>query len=185
MLPPFRDSNLTRLLKSMFLENGKAVILITLDPSAKYLEESMNSVRFARFARKVKTSIVKKDSTDGMSLPASIGTDAVKSVQTLKEEIDHLKYKLDQRRGQFVSRKGPDPVRFNAQLMRENERLKLLWDGNSVNNLMQENAHLKKEIERLKAIPVTEVKSQGLYTTTKYEEIDSTGSGVDWYVQLT
>jgi hypothetical protein len=179
MLPPFRDSNLTRLLKSMFLENGKAVILITLDPSAKCLEESMNSVRFAKFARKVKTSVIKKDPSnliDERSLPVTIGT--VKSVVSLKQEIDSLKHKLKQKQLGCIRSGPPDPIRFNAQLMRENERLRLLCDDRKINEIVHENSLLKKKLEQLMHSD-RQAREQSSGGQLKSEEVDSTGSGFD------
>lgn len=53
-LPPFRESALTRLLKSSFLASSHAVLIVGLKAEPESLEETMNTIRFSKLAKKVR-----------------------------------------------------------------------------------------------------------------------------------
>lgn len=51
---PFRESKLTRLLKHSFGGNCKTVLIVTIGPCVKYLDESVSSLNFGMRAMRVK-----------------------------------------------------------------------------------------------------------------------------------
>ena len=53
---PYRDSKLTRLLQESLGGNYKTSLIITCSPSSKSLEETLNTLKFAQRAKKIKTS---------------------------------------------------------------------------------------------------------------------------------
>lgn len=64
-LPPFRESLLTRLLKTSFLSNSHSMIIIGLNISVQTLDESVNTLRFAKLAKRVKTKIMRSSISHG------------------------------------------------------------------------------------------------------------------------
>ena len=53
---PYRDSKLTRLLQESLGGNYKTSLIITCSPHSKNIEETINTLKFAQRAKKVKTS---------------------------------------------------------------------------------------------------------------------------------
>merc|ERR1712190_655444 len=54
---PYRDSKLTRVLRSSLGGNAVTMLLVTIHPSLQFLEQSMTSLRFASKARCVENIV--------------------------------------------------------------------------------------------------------------------------------
>jgi hypothetical protein len=173
MLPPFRDSALTRILKTIFLGNNKAIIIVNLNPSIDCLDESLNTIRFARYAKRVKTKVIRKD---------NISTISVEAGKTAKFSNDKLK--IFKGKAAF-SNKVCSPLRVlktestskDFRASREREIMKLNYDNRLMKEVIDENNRLKKEIQLLVDRQTQSLK--GNSATGGTEEIDSTHSGID------
>ena len=53
---PYRDSKLTRLLQESLGGNYKTALIITCSPSSRNIEETINTLKFAQRAKKIKTT---------------------------------------------------------------------------------------------------------------------------------
>lgn len=84
MLPPYRDSNLTRILQSALGGNSKTVMICALSPADINYEETLSTLRYADRAKKIQNKAVINESEQD------------KMVRLLKEENHDLKKKLDQ-----------------------------------------------------------------------------------------
>lgn len=173
MLPPFRDSALTRILKSIFLSNNKATIIVTLDPSIDCAEESLNTIRFARYARRVKTKVIRKDNL------SPNGPDKGYSSQSFQGKSCSFKGKL------AFSQHVASPVRvlrteFTAKDLhasRERELMKANHDRKLLKEVIQENSRLKQEIQLL--VEKQTKSLQGKSVSGANDEVDSTNSGME------
>jgi Kinesin motor domain len=172
MLPPFRDSALTRILKSIFLQNGKAIILVNINPASDCTDESMNTIRFAKYARHVKTMTVRKENYRP-------GSPEAKSSSHFKEEILNLKQKLAlQTRLKSPLRVfSKDKLHLDVRSNREREQQQWQIEGEQMKRIMKENDKLKEEIQRLVQKQVHSM--GGRSHAGKNDEIDSTNSGLE------
>lgn len=173
MLPPFRESALTRILKSMFLNNNKATIIVNLDPTAECIDESVNSIRFARYAKRVKTKITRREYhlSDSMAYK--------RSAYNLKEDNKGLKGRMQQ----------SAPLRSTMRILRSEVKGKNLWatreremmhfeyDQRMLKDVMEENIRLKREIKLLVERQSRPQKSS--FMAGFNEEADSTKSEYD------
>lgn len=173
MLPPFRDSALTRILKTIFLGNNKAIIVVTLNPSLDCLDETLNSIRFARYAKRVKTKVIRKDNLSTVSVEAG-------------KKGDKFNDKLKCFNGKIAfSNKVCSPLRVlkteatskDFRASREREIMKLNYDNRLLKEVIDENTRLKKEIQVLVDRQTQSLKGNSVTGGT--EEIDSTHSGID------
>lgn len=156
MLAPFRDSFLTRVLKPAFLGTGKTYVLITLNPIEKYLAESVNTIRFARYARKVKTKFLRKDD-HGLSNRCNF------SSHSPGPNPANFRKVIDMKSKQRVSL--ANLFEMNSKLTRENIDLKNHYKKALVNEVIEENNTLKKEIELLKKIRVKQAFTETVQDT--------------------
>eukprot|EP00388_Colpodella_angusta_P000028 GDKJ01000089.1.p1 GENE.GDKJ01000089.1~~GDKJ01000089.1.p1 ORF type:complete len:1113 (-),score=274.05 GDKJ01000089.1:137-3475(-) len=81
---PFRNSKLTHLLSDALAGNTKTVMVAAISPAASNFDESLSTLRFARMCKSVVTSAKRNEETDE------------KMVGALKEEINRLRFLLDQ-----------------------------------------------------------------------------------------
>lgn len=105
-LPPFRESALTRLLKSSFLASSHAVLIIGLKPESDSLEETMNTIRFSKLAKKVrirteKQSPVRQSKVLEQEHASNTGN---LLLSTILEENIQLKKELSRLRFKFSSK---------------------------------------------------------------------------------
>ncbi|EAS02983.2 kinesin motor catalytic domain protein (macronuclear) [Tetrahymena thermophila SB210] len=87
---PYRDSKLTRLLKESLGGNTKSIMVACISPSSLCYEETINTLKYAVRARKIKKSVTKNEQemTEHVSQYKSI-------VNGLRQEIINLKTQLD------------------------------------------------------------------------------------------
>lgn len=83
MLPPYRDSVLTRILQSALGGNSKTVMICALSPADINYEETLSTLRYADRAKKIQNKAIINESEND------------KLVRLLKEENQDLKKRLD------------------------------------------------------------------------------------------
>ena len=83
LIIPYRESKLTRVLKSSLKSNTKVVIICNISPSSEALEETISTLEFAKRAKKVK-QIVAKNETTGIQM----------IIVKYENEINELQHKL-------------------------------------------------------------------------------------------
>lgn len=105
MLPPYRDSALTRILQSALGGNSKTVMICAASPADINYEETLSTLRYADRAKKIQNKAVINES------------DHDKMVRLLKEENMELKKKLDQVLGS---------ISMNGGSIKEEDKVKAL-----------------------------------------------------------
>ena len=84
VLPPYRDSALTRILQNALGGNSKTVMICALSPASINYEETLSTLRYADRAKKIQNKAVVNESEHD------------KVVRLLKEENDELKRKIEE-----------------------------------------------------------------------------------------
>lgn len=113
---PYRDSKLTRVLRSSLGGDARTLLLVTVHPAASFAEQSLTSLRFATKARSVDNYI------PGAAPEAPVGTsDAQRTIEVLQDKLR----RLEERRGvapgvagayRRKERKGPDADLLQKEL---------------------------------------------------------------------
>ena len=83
MLPPYRDSALTRILQNALGGNSKTVMICSLSPASINYEETLSTLRYADRAKKIQNKAVINESEHD------------KMVRLLKEENVNLKQMIE------------------------------------------------------------------------------------------
>ena len=84
VLPPYRDSALTRILQNALGGNSKTVMICALSPARINYEETLSTLRYADRAKKIQNKAVVNESEHD------------KTVRLLKEENNELKKKIEE-----------------------------------------------------------------------------------------
>ena len=84
VLPPYRDSALTRILQNALGGNSKTVMICALSPASINYEETLSTLRYADRAKKIQNKAVINESEHD------------KTVRLLKEENNELKKKIEE-----------------------------------------------------------------------------------------
>jgi hypothetical protein len=80
---PYRNSSLTRLLQNALGGNSKTYMICAIRPGAKYFDETVNTLRYADRAKKIKNSAVVNENPQD------------KLIRELKAENEKLKTNMD------------------------------------------------------------------------------------------
>ena len=136
---PYRESKLTRILQDSLAVNTRTILIATISPATVYIEETINTLKFADRAKQVMVKVRKNE--------ISATNDML--VAKLQREIQHLKSLLS------LNRKGglQDISQQLLQLKEENERLKRITKNltiEEVESLKQENKKLRIELQNMK-----------------------------------
>ena len=83
---PYRDSKLTRLLKFSLGGNCKTVMIVCVSPSSKHYDETLNTLKYADRAKKIKTKIIRNEH----NLDRHVGS-YLKMITEQKAEIEELR----------------------------------------------------------------------------------------------
>ncbi|GAQ93036.1 hypothetical protein KFL_012640010 [Klebsormidium nitens] len=89
---PYRDSKLTRLLQSSLSGHGRISLICTITPASGALEETHNTVKFARRAKHVEIALEKHKIMDERSL-----------IKKYQREINELRQELESLRASMAS----------------------------------------------------------------------------------
>jgi hypothetical protein len=136
---PYRESKLTRILQDSLAVNTRTILIATVSPASNYVEETINTLKFADRAKQVMVKIKKNE--------ISATNDLL--VAKLQREIQHLKSLLS------LNRKGglEDMSQQLLALKEENERLKKITKNLTVEEvevLKQENKKLRIELQNVR-----------------------------------
>ena len=137
VLPPYRDSALTRILQNALGGNSKTVMICALSPASINYEETLSTLRYADRAKKIQNKAVINESEHD------------KTVRLLKEENDDLKKKIEalmKKVGDGVSLDDDDEKAFK-ELKAQYEETKKLCDSMSktFNERLEEAKKANKE----------------------------------------
>ena len=183
---PFRDSILTWLLKESLSGNSKTYMIATCCDSSKYLNETLNTLRYAYSAKQIELVVkVNEDPND-------------KIIRELKNEIKVLKEKLQQKRLSGISTNTPevkklkDEIEQRKKLMVEKEKswvkkleesnLLLIGQTKTIEETKKELEESKKEITRLKSTS-TAISLQEYYDN-KIKELQNSMVSIVQYEEL-
>jgi len=136
---PYRESKLTRLLQDSLGGNTKTCLIATLSPILEYVDESINTLKFAERAKHIVTEVKAN----------KIEAQDAELVQKLQKEIKYLKAILN------IRRKGTSAINqvHNKLLIlqEENDRLRNAhFSVSEVERLMEENRNMKMELQHIK-----------------------------------
>lgn len=173
---PYRESKLTRLLQDSLAVNTRTILIATISPASVYIEETLNTLKFADRAKQVMV-VVKKN---------EISATNDQLVAKLQREIQHLKSLLS------LNKKGglQDISQQLLALKEENERLKKITKNltiEEVENLKQENKKLRLELQSIKekgentddSFFVTEARSSSSVKSAKIPDAREVLSSID------
>ena len=138
VLPPYRDSALTRILQNALGGNSKTVMICALSPASINYEETLSTLRYADRAKKIQNKAVINESEHD------------KTVRLLKEENDDLKKKIEalmKKVGLGETLNDDDQKAFN-DLKAQYEETKKLCDSMSktFNERLEEAKKTTKEL---------------------------------------
>lgn len=136
---PYRESKLTRILQDSLGVNTRTILIATVSPASNYIEETINTLKFADRAKQVLVNIRKNE--------ISATNDLL--VSKLQKEVQHLRSVLS------LNRKGglEDLSQQMLALKEENERLKQITKNltiEEVETLKQENKKLRLELQSIR-----------------------------------
>lgn len=83
---PYRDSKLTRLLKFSLGGNCKTVMIVCVSPSSSHYDETLNTLKYADRAKKIKTKVVRNEH----NLDRHVGS-YLKMITEQRAEIEELR----------------------------------------------------------------------------------------------
>lgn len=81
---PYRDSNLTRILKNALGGNSKTYMICAIRPGAKFFDETVNTLRYADRVKQIKNKATINENQQD------------KLIRELKEENDRLRRQLEE-----------------------------------------------------------------------------------------
>ena len=136
---PYRESKLTRLLQDSLGVTTRTILIATISPARNYVDESINTLKFADRAKQVMVRVTKNE--------ISATNDSL--VTRLQREIQHLRSLLS------ISKKGnmQEISKELLALKEENERLKKITKSLTVEEveiLKQENKKLRIELQNIR-----------------------------------
>jgi kinesin family protein 18/19 len=86
---PYRDSKLTRMLKDSLGGNCKTVMIVTISPSSKQFEETVNTLKYANRAKNIKTKPIENKKLVELHI-----AEYKNIIHELRNEVEDLKSKL-------------------------------------------------------------------------------------------
>ena len=118
MLPPYRDSSLTRILQNALGGNSKTIMICAISPASVNYEESLSTLRYADRAKKIQNKAVINESEHD------------KMVRLLKEENNNLKKLLEELQKNILGQKND---------INENKAYKELKEQYEANELVMQD----------------------------------------------
>ncbi|XP_053686721.1 kinesin-like protein KIF18A [Sabethes cyaneus] len=102
---PYRDSNLTRILKDSLGGNCQTLMIANVSPSSLTYEDTYNTLKYASRAKKIRTTL--KQNIVPSNVPKEF---LIKKVNEQAAEIERLKAKLKELEDQKAAAAAPVPV---------------------------------------------------------------------------
>lgn len=147
---PFRDSKLTRLLKDSLGGNSRTMMIATISPCGSDYEDSLNTLKYASRAKRIKTKTEKNIVQNGNTV-----ADYTKILEMLKKENSELKKTL-------VEADKTPPIEKNPDVSNQQQNLVKLFEE-------QVNQHFIDEREQRKKIIAVEESIFNIETQAKKE----------------
>ncbi len=104
---PYRDSNLTRILKDSLGGNCQTLMIANISPSSLTYEDTYNTLKYASRAKKIKTTV--KQNMIQSNMPKEY---LLKRCNSQSEEIERLKARIKQLESQLEEEKQKTAVPF-------------------------------------------------------------------------
>lgn len=92
---PYRDSKLTRILKDSLGGNAKTVLIACVFPTLQHIDETINTLKYASIAKKIK-NMVKKNISNNIEEDKANEEFYISIVDKLKSYIEQLKAEINQ-----------------------------------------------------------------------------------------
>ena len=144
---PYKDSQLTYLLKDSIGGNSKTILIANISPNLENFDETYNTILFALRANKIESKIITNKLIDDTLLNENV--DNVK-MNKLNNEVKELRNLLEIR----TKRGTLKPIQEEyLKLKEENLELRNYVNNindNNISKIILENQQLKKEIKQLK-----------------------------------
>ncbi|KAJ2949321.1 hypothetical protein O0L34_g6274 [Tuta absoluta] len=141
---PYRDSKLTKLLADSLAGNGVTLMIACIAPTRSNLSETINTLRYAARAKKIKTKpIVKMDARDALILSLK------REVEALQAENQHLRTALHMQTDLNIDTYNPrkhTPTQVPANKLHQLPQSELV---ELVQLHMEENSALRRENSEL------------------------------------
>ena len=162
---PWRDSKLTRILKEPLSGNSKIVMIANISPSLMVIDDTFNTLNFAKKIKLVKINAQK-----------NIGNQAIRIdkfdfvIQDLKNQINMVKNEIKQQE--------MDSSIVNNEEKNEYEDIVNYDSGEKWNEMLQEsinkiNEHFQKEIAINKQINELELKVSNINNENYFNELNN------------
>ena len=162
---PWRDSKLTRILKEPLSGNSKIVMIANISPSSMVIDDTFNTLNFAKKIKLVKINAQK-----------NIGNQAIRIdkfdfvIQDLKNQINMVKNEIKQQE--------MDSSIVNNEEKNEYEDIVNYDSGEKWNEMLQEsinkiNEHFQKEIAINKQINELELKVSNINNENYFNELNN------------
>ena len=146
---PWRDSKLTRVLKEPLSGNSKIVMIANISPSLMVIEDTYNTLNFAKKIKMVRTYAQKNFGNQFVRIDKF---DCI--IQSLKDQISMIRNEIRQKE---------DGENSFAMSDDQNDYREIGSDDKNMNEVLQEfigkiNAHFQKEIDVIRQISDLELK---------------------------
>ena len=109
MLPPYRDSALTRILQNALGGNSKTIMICAISPASVNYEESLSTLRYADRAKKIQNKAIINESEHD------------KMIRLLKEENNNLKKLLEDLQKNILGKKNINENKAYKELKEQYE----------------------------------------------------------------
>jgi len=133
---PFRDSILTWVLKESLGGNSKTYMIANISPASIHYNENMNTLRYARNAKKIINSVhINQDTSERI-------------INMLKEEIKNLKSKIGNTMDSVEIKQLQNTLKEREELMKEREKTweQRIIESQKINEALQ--LQLRQELEQ-------------------------------------
>ena len=143
---PWRDSKLTRILKSSLSGNSKVAIIASISPSLLTIDDTMSTLNFTKKARQVKTYVQKNMGNIGIHIKKfdSIITRLKSQIELVKNEI-----KLNDEENSAIQNEEQNKSKTIISSLDDNSRE---WNEMMKKYFNEINEHFSREIEVNKKI---------------------------------
>ena len=162
---PWRDSKLTRILKEPLSGNSKIVMIANISPSLMVIDDTFNTLNFAKKIKLVKINAQKNIGNQAIRIDKF---DSV--IQDLKNQINMVKNEIKQQE--------MDSSIVNNEEKNEYEDIVNYDSGEKWNEMLQEsinkiNEHFQKEIDINKQINELELKVSNINNENYFNELNN------------
>lgn len=159
---PWRDSKLTRILKEPLSGNSKIVMIANISPSLMVIEDTYNTLNFAKKIKLVKTYAQKNLGNQFIRIDKFDS-----AIQNLKNQISIVKNEIKQKEEE-------NSLIYSEE---QSDNKEVLNEEKEINEVLQEfidkiNAHFQKEIDVNKKINELELKISNINNENYFNQLN-------------